>query len=118
MKWPLETDGRGFDESISRNNKDVEDLIQQCLSGLQDFEMSDAAQPSKGTKAASSPKDPNTAFSVLKASNIELRRLAGSKMPDSTYRADFGFADEKKSLITKASPLRSTGDTLVGSSIT
>ena len=56
------------------------------------------ALPSRGAKSAGLRNDPNTAFDVLKASNDELRRLAGSKWPDVTYRGDFMFADEKKIL--------------------
>lgn len=63
-------------------------MLQQCA---RDFpELEGVLEPSLGEDDKLDPLD------VLKSSNVELRKLAGSKAPSTRYTEDFALSEKAK----------------------
>lgn len=79
------------------DTNEIQDKIRKCLPYLLDDEADEEAvlsqqQPIVGGDG----NNISAALDVLKSSNVELRRLAGSKTPGMSYRKDFTLSEKKE----------------------
>lgn len=79
----------------------VQSQLQECLTGLKDLELPESTFAERESSSSKSDDEPidnlQGVLSVLKSSNMELRRLTGSKLPEIPYRRDFAFSEKTAS---------------------
>lgn len=71
-------------------------MIRRCPPYISDDETNEEALLSPLPTMGGDGNTISAALNVLKSSNLELRRLAGSKTPGMSYQKDFALVEKKK----------------------
>lgn len=74
----------------------IQDMIRRCRPYTSDDETDESAIPSPPLVMGGNSNPISAALDVLKSSNMELRRIAGSKNPGMSYQKHFSFSEKKE----------------------
>ena len=88
---------------------EIQEMIRRYPSYISDDETDEEALLSRLTISGDGSTI-SAALNVLKSSNLELRRLAGSKTPGMSYQKDFSLAEKIKEKEAYNQPSRSLED--------
>lgn len=90
---------------------EIQDKIRKCLPYPLDDEADEEAVLSQQQPIVGGDGNIiSAALDVLKSSNVELRRLAGSKNPGMSYQKDFTLSEKKKEREAYSKPFPSMED--------
>lgn len=75
---------------------EIQEIIRRCPPYISDDETDDETLLSQLSNISGDGSTISAALNVLKSSNLELRRLAGSRDPGMSYQKDFSLVEKKK----------------------